>query len=831
MKILILLRLYLIIFSSIEKSFSLSNMYAVGQAFNFRHLSPESRYHYRKFEKSVVRLKRLKNQKTFLLGCRSEQVIPKSFEPKIMMDFQPFHPAKKLILEDRISNCKEQIESAAFNSRQCCANLRYFFSPSQICTIKNIAHNRARNIGNRHASNLERKLRTLCKNSVWNKLSLSDNVLNLSSRNLSSDESTLLGLGFSFNLQPSNRDIISTISSFENFIFKHGKDRDFLRGIISPFLLSIKQDSPFLPRRLWKSLQALKQDKSITILPADKGGKVVILDTSTYHQKVMELLSDVETYEPLVRDPLNNINKLIRSKLQAISNRCPDPQVIRQFLKPNCSLSYFYGLPKLHKHNIPLRPIISSTGTASRGLAGWLARSLSPYLGRFSSAHLINSLDFKEKLKIFSRHHSLNGYRMLSLDVTALFTNVPLEDVLDFLREKIENNSVAPPVPLEEFLELIRLCVDNNVFEFNGQYFRQKFGVAMGSPLSPVLAGLYMEHFETELLPGLQSQPAMWLRYVDDVFALWPEGQDFDVFFDQLNRLSPTIKFTVEWEQESELPFLDVKVSRFNSGFNFGIYRKPTHSHQYLHFFSWQPNHVKRSTLFSLFLRAYRICDSSHLQSEIDYLFSRFIKIGYPVYFIQKVLSDVRKKYYNHNNNSVSQDDHSRKPVISLPYNEFSNKYIKPLFSAQNSRVVNSSNNTLRKNLFRPKQSKPPCHPGSGVYIIPCGECSRCYVGETGRDFSVRLKEHQSYVRNGNDNSAVFNHVNSKNHSINWSGSKIVYPSNNKSDRLAVESTLIKFLPNFNNSAGANIIDPLSTSIVLSSNSSILRKVPPNLLP
>lgn len=129
------------------------------------------------------------------------------------------------------------------------------------------------------------------------------------------------------------------------------------------------------------------------------------------------------------------------------------------------------------------------------------------------------------------------------------------------------------------------------------------------------------------------------------------------------------------------------------------------------------------------------------------------------------------------------------------------------------------------------KQSKPPCHPGSGVYIIPCGECSRCYVGETGRDFSVRLREHQSYVRNGNDNSAVFNHVNSRNHSINWSGSKIVYPSNNKSDRLAVESTLIKILPNFNNSAGANIIDPLSTSIVLSSNSSILRKVPPNLLP
>ena len=218
-----------------------------------------------------------------------------------------------------------------------------------------------------------------------------------------------------------------------------------------------------------------------------------------------------------------------------------------------------------------------------RGLAGWLAGSLSPYLGKFSPAHLTNSLDFKEKLQNFSRHHSLNGFRMLSLDVTALFTSVPLEDVLSFIKMKIESGRVAPPVPTQEFLELIRLCVENNVFEFNGEYYRQKFGVAMGSPLSPVLAGLYMEYFESELLSGLQSQPTLWLRYVDDVFALWPEDQNFDGFLGELNSLSPSIEFTAEWEVEGKLPFLDVIVNRFNSGFMFDIYRKPTHSHQYLH--------------------------------------------------------------------------------------------------------------------------------------------------------------------------------------------------------------------------------------------------------
>ena len=117
------------------------------------------------------------------------------------------------------------------------------------------------------------------------------------------------------------------------------------------------------------------------------------------------------------------------------------------------------------------------------------------------------------------------------------------------------------------------------------------------------------------------------------------------------------------------------------------------------------------------------------------------------------------------------------------------------------------------------------------MYVVPCGDCASCYVGETGRDFSVRLNEHKSYVRLGNEKSAVYNHVQTRNHSINWPESRIVYQSNTKSNRLAVESTLIKFLPNFNNSTGVNLVDPLSTSIILSSNKSILDKVPQHLLP
>ena len=113
---------------------------------------------------------------------------------------------------------------------------------------------------------------------------------------------------------------------------------------------------------------------------------------------------------------------------------------------------------------------------------------------------------------------------VLRAPCSALFTNVPLDDVLNFLQRKFFPEDLRLPLPTDIFLQLIRLCVESNSFSFEGKFYSQTFGVAMGSPLSPVLANLYMEFFESELLPSLPIRPSLWLRYVDDVFALWPHN-------------------------------------------------------------------------------------------------------------------------------------------------------------------------------------------------------------------------------------------------------------------------------------------------------------------
>ena len=143
----------------------------------------------------------------------------------------------------------------------------------------------------------------------------------------------------------------------------------------------------------------------------------------------------------------------------------------------------------------------------------------------------------------------------------------------------------------------------------------------MGSPLSPVLVNLYMEMFETELLPAILPPSVTWYRYIDDIFSVWLDAlSGFDDFLQRLNNLVPSIKFKVEWEVDNKLPFLDILLHNVDGSLKFSVYRKPTHSGSYLHFFSYHSLRVKKSVVSSMFLRAYRVCSNEFLESEISYL-------------------------------------------------------------------------------------------------------------------------------------------------------------------------------------------------------------------
>ena len=139
---------------------------------------------------------------------------------------------------------------------------------------------------------------------------------------------------------------------------------------------------------------------------------------------------------------------------------------------------------------------------------------------------------------------------------------------------------------------------------FQEEIFCQENGAAMRSPVSPLVANLYMEWFEQYALHTFPSPPAFWARYVDDTFVVIQEKQ-VDAFTIHINNISPSIKFTMERKENGTLPMLDTLIHRSDNGkLKVTIFRKLTHTDQYLSMDSHHPLQHKLGVIRTLEHRA-----------------------------------------------------------------------------------------------------------------------------------------------------------------------------------------------------------------------------------
>ena len=219
------------------------------------------------------------------------------------------------------------------------------------------AHRFAGLVDDAHHRHLNSKLNRQCRKSSWCRFSNSDNISNLRTTTLNENEKKVFGLGLSFNLNSVKKNTIATPPTVDEFFRNNRKsiaNLDLVRAIILPSLLvPINTEARVLSKRLNKALTDLRKNDSIKIMPGDKGGKVVVLDTDDYKRKAFNLINDNEFYEKLTFNPLESINSYVRSKLNRFTKSCADRTIFQKFATINPSLSHFYGLPKHHKPGCP----------------------------------------------------------------------------------------------------------------------------------------------------------------------------------------------------------------------------------------------------------------------------------------------------------------------------------------------------------------------------------------------------------------------------------------------------------------------------------------------
>ena len=139
-----------------------------------------------------------------------------------------------------------------------------------------------------------------------------------------------------------------------------------------------------------KALRDLAKDTSVPILPADKGRAVVVMNTNDYTDKINNLLNDEKTYYKITdkrKNPTSNTEKSLNKLLLQIKDQSASRDSNKEQLEPKLYYKLhstdstpvsFYGLPKIHKENVPLRPIMSAIGSPTYKLSKYLANIFSP---------------------------------------------------------------------------------------------------------------------------------------------------------------------------------------------------------------------------------------------------------------------------------------------------------------------------------------------------------------------------------------------------------------------------------------------------------------------
>lgn len=379
----------------------------------------------------------------------------------------------------------------------------------------------------------------------------------------------------------------------------------------------------------------------------DKNLGIAVSERTWLDDKCLELLNDANNYVPL--NPL--------SAQQILDRQCTEMEIIAcksevlmsdsgfqlgKFFRHRITkkgdqhvIPIFYGIPKIHKEPVKMRPIIPCHSAIQNPAAKYVSKKLKPLI-EAAPTILKGTKDLAIKLSKINLDISRQWY-LVTGDVVAFYPNIPLEQCLAITAE-LYQEYVGEATTAEHLreMEVFLLCLQTGNKDLITRYkdivYKQKNGLAMGVADSPDLANAFGWWFERQ--SNILQHPLVpfYGRFIDDIFAIVYASSEHEA----RSLLENTIKFdgcVIEWNATNNfLPFLDMTIYRDAANrLQHMPYRKSRSHQERIPWISHHPLDVKRGTYIGEMSRLATLCSlHSHYMDAIRGLCALYIARGYP---------------------------------------------------------------------------------------------------------------------------------------------------------------------------------------------------------
>ena len=375
-------------------------------------------------------------------------------------------------------------------------------------------------------------------------------------------------------------------------------------------------------RAVLKSLMALLHSRpDVIVRRTDKSKVFYVGNAETFARKAMQYMIDTEAYEEIPNNqcPLTENLRLVTTLLNSLFKRGAINQYQHKMMSPNMvtlELGHLHFMPKPHKPDTPLRPIGAAMHAPSTAMSAFLNDLLAPVFLRVAQATtFINSTGVIRALEKYTSEGRLQSTTLFVIyDVANLYTMIPRQGALDalgrFLERHLPHRRMGS-LSIDDLLDMARLVLNTNCFAYEGKYYRQIRGGAMGSAFTQTLANIYMLEWEHDLVRHQESNDEIYGRYIDDGFMTTNlSREEIDARMSEADSKDPNIR--ISYSIASAVDFLDVTISNDNGQLITSIFHKPAAEPYVLPYTSDHPRHVHRNIPYAALLRAARLCSNVH---------------------------------------------------------------------------------------------------------------------------------------------------------------------------------------------------------------------------